>query len=165
MSAIEAYTSWNNAFFKHFIESHEPGTEVFLYVNRKTIDSIGEINNLGSTSDFLNAVLIHRDERSSFFYSLYHTYVGIKPSERVKHNVNSNSLFKFAVAFTDTYLRRSHLKFPYLNFAILAVYIASEAQSNDDRAIGKKIKDFLKEKGDNGQYDSLEQIFTTLHND
>lgn len=161
---INFYINWNKAFQNHFF-SNETEEETFLYINRQIIDQIGSENNLGTTDNFLHTVLMKQNERKTFFNELYKLYVGHKMPDWASKKVKCNSLFDFAVAMTDRELC-TRIPCAYLNYIVLAVYLASESQGLEERALGSYITNYLKDKiGDNGDRSPLEILFEQLHDD
>lgn len=118
------YKLWNEAFVKHFFEENK-NKEIILYVDEDIIKDIGEKNNLGGVIDFLNAIIVDVDERSS----IYQKNIGRLPRGNVQFNRNmqAGSIFDFAAFLSEN----AKKKLPFLNYVILAIYAKTDLDQTD----------------------------------
>ena len=154
---VNLYVRWNRAFHDYFFANNDD-EEIFLYVNEEVIDRIGASNNLGNHNEFLRVVLLRPNDRSCFYGTLRQRYIGYGPYART-----SRSLFEFACNLIDNDIRKK-IPCAYLNFIILAIYIASIAQNGHRPNLGSYLSDYLRNNiGDNGNRNNLESLFKALH--
>lgn len=72
---VSKYLEWNDALLAHFFRDEERD-EVFLYVTEEELNAIGQKNEIGGVTEFLNAVLIPCDMRPTFYRCLRRRFAG-----------------------------------------------------------------------------------------
>jgi hypothetical protein len=157
------YINWTGALINYFFCGRDASEEVFLYVDERILDQIGEENGLGDHNDFLSTVLLTQEERAKLYDQLYYQGYLSRRSPQVNQIIqDSHNILQFAKCLSER--KDQQLYFPYI---ILVIYIASLTDNNSDTAVGGFLKQFLREhlQDENGNYSALEFLFEKLHKD
>lgn len=147
------YFRWHNAIYNHFFGN---GTgDVTLYVTPEIIDQIGESLGEGwNFEHFQQSVLFDRNSAIVFMFNRY----GVRNSIPTR----VNNVLQFSRVLTEQQYSREGISAPFLNYLILFICLASQANlNNDGGGIRKTIRQTIGRAVDN-DFGIIKTLFNTL---
>lgn len=166
MTDATAFLNWNKALFNYYFpQDLEEDEEVSLFVDKKTIDGIGQRSGLGGYDEFLHCILLPIDDRRQVYLELRQLIgLGIQLSRDQRHLLRSENLFDFATIFIDNdFYTRINCPL-YLAYIVFAVLMGGECSRLERRDIGGYLTERLREAFPNhsARRNSLSYLFSSL---
>lgn len=162
MNNTNLFIAWNNVLCNHFFpDDLEKDAEVSLYIDRATINSIG--NELGGYDGFMNVICMSVNDRLEVYHELRRRYGMAGPSTEQNRQIGNSNIFKYATIYIDTSFY-SHLDCPFLVYIVFIILMASESAEQTNRGIGNYITERLRQYFQNhpSNRDAFETLFNAL---
>lgn len=155
------FIAWNKALFNHFFPKDlEEDEEVSLFIDRETINEIGQSNNLGGYEEFINLIMLPIASRRQVFTDIWRLYVGTNMSDCQRQKSNSPNIFDFATIFIDEALY-FRLECPlFMIYVAFVILMGSEAENGIGNYITARLRRYFPRHTD--RRDSLDLLFNAL---
>ncbi len=163
----DLFVRWNQVLYLYFFgdrDYDDNENEVSLFIDKETIEELGQKNGLGGYDSFLNIVLLSLPDRKSLYVKIIKRFIGsINLSKEEKKLLNCSNLFEFATLFMDERLY-DKMGCPFLAYIVFSVLMGNECYKENRSDIGNYITKKLRERfpRHNNNRQGLEELFFEL---
>lgn len=166
MTNTELFKKWNEVFISYFFpEDMEEDAEISLFIDKDTINELGQEYGLGGYDGFISIIMLSEEERQEVYKELWKCYINTSLSKEQRLKLNSKNIFDFSTIYIDSNFYK-YVDCPFLIYIVFIVLMGSECQKNNKNrgAIGNYITDELKKHFPNHNNDrtAFKQLFNAL---